>query len=738
MRADGAGITLRAPPFVRPALLALTLGLLGSAGAQSGAATPPALPVASPTNAPAFCNEDRELYVDLEVGGRNRGTRLVYPEGEALWVEAAALTPSETGYVAAQEVCGGVAFVRLSSALRTRLDEQALSLTVEAAPALLGTTTYRVGTGQVSYASDLPLLRLNYSVAAAANVSRVETLTSQAVVQYWQGNVRLQGGVRLAGGQGRTPSLDSGAQADYDLTPSWQVGAFANAGSGEERFGVRSSLSRTVLRDVGPIELDFSSDAQVQVTVDGETRAAFLAPAGHLVLTDVRAKYTSGTVAVRWTDGVREGQRTFPYRQASVLQSGSFGVTGEVAWNTRAGLEASVQGRYVLTPQVNLQAGFEQTNGAPRASFGTVWQGGDQGASLNVSTDFGVPPSGTGASADMTGTRVQAGYTARSGPVTFGLSSTWTGTSAGTDPRRSEIRLVGAYNRVALGVYASVAYSLSRELSGRVGLDYRPTPAALLSASADLSRESVRLGVRGRFTLGAGRAVTAEARPGQGFAAEYTQAIDNDLLRLSVQNLAPNVTGTYTLNRGISATASVNSLGQGTVSAAGSVSRVAGQVTWNSARDGAVLFLKTGVPDLMLRVNGQPQGRTDATGKVVLTGFRPGLPLQLSFDPSELPIEVSYRQDRVGLLPDRAGVNELDWRENFTLSRWVILRWADGRPAAEATLEVAGQVFTADDEGTALLPPLPAGVPATLRSEDGVQRCNMLTGPKGEVPTCGS
>ncbi|SMB79242.1 hypothetical protein [Deinococcus hopiensis] len=731
-------MTFRASPFVRPALLALTLGLLGSSGAQSGTATQTASLVATPPTAPTFCTEDLELYVELEVGGRNRGTRLVYPEGEALWVEAAALTPSEAGYVAAQKDCNGVAFVRLNPTLRTRLDGQALSLVVEANPALLGTTTYRVGTGQVSYASDLPLLRLSYSVAAAADVSRgVDTAAMQVAVQYWRGNLRLEGSARLAGGQGRTPGTVYGARADYDLSPSWQVGAFADAGSGEERFGVRSSLSRLVLRDVGPIELDFPSDAEVQVTVDGETRTAFLAPAGHLVLTDVRAKYTSGTVAVRWTDGVREGQSTFPYRQASALQPGSFGVTGEVAWNTRAGLEANVEGRYVLTPQVSLQAGFEQSNGTPRASLGAVWQDGEQGANLNASTDFGVRPSGA-PSAEGVGTRVQAGYAARTGPVTFGLSSTWTVTPAGTDPRRSEARLVAAYNRSSLEMYASVAYSLSRELSGRVGLDYRPTAAALLSASADMGREGVRFRVRGRFMLGSGRSVAVEGRPGPGFAAEYTQAIDNDLLRLNVQNLAPYVAGTYTLNRGISATASVNSSGQGAVSVTGSVSRVAGQLTWNSTRDGSVLFLKTGVPGLTLRVNGQPQGRTDAAGDVVLTGFRAGLPLQLSFDPSELPIEVGYRQDRVGLLPDRAGVNELDWRENFTVSRWVTLRWAEGHSAAGATLEVAGQVFTADDEGAALLPPLPAGVPALLRSEDGTQRCHVVTGPKGEVPACGS
>ncbi|WP_034386543.1 hypothetical protein [Deinococcus sp. YIM 77859] len=709
-------------------LLLLTLGLSG-VGLAQGSLPEPAFPVASGPET-SDCLPGEPFLVQTTVGGSDRGVQLVYLAPEGLWLPGAALLPSERGYVAGRQDCDGEAYVRLRPELKFSLDRLGLTLAVEANFTLLPSSTHTVEIRPLDLSSDLALFRVQYDAYGEWNGPQSAGREwGQVRAQYLRGPLSVEAGyAQQYGGSAFRHTLSAGA--DLQLAPDLSAGVFWRGGSVPQTFGVRASLLSERAAELPPIEVNLPTDSDVEVLLDGQTVQSFPASAGHLTIRGLRPRSVQGTVEVRWRNGTRLETHRQTYVLQSLVQPGSFAVRGEAGWMVGTGVTFRAAGSVLVTPDFQMQGTADVAGRNGRVTASAQWSDPRQnlnfGVALGWQGDLGLKQ------------QYSARYSRVLGPNRIGVY----GALTPGDASRSWVGVDGsAFLGRGVSVLGQAEYHFDQSAVGRASLQWQAESSTTFLAYAEASTAGrYRIGVQGRSLLDAKSTLTARTEVGSGRPAsslEYTRILGQDRLRL--QYTSPlDLTASYEFNRPAvtgSVTASSGGLVAGRV--AGSVVWVGGQTSASAnLDDGSALILQTGLPGVPIEVDGRPQGTTNASGDIVLTGLRVGKPIRIQVNEDDLPIEVSFRQSSLSLTLERPGVSRYDWQGNFIRSRWVQLRWSPSEVAAYATLELpGGQLFFADEAGKALVPPLEAAA-GVLREEDGSRRCAVRLDLTSEVIPC--
>jgi len=493
-------------------------------------------------------------------------------------------------------------------------------------------------------------------------------------------------------------------------------------------FGIQGTLVSAPQAVLPPLSLEFPSDTDVDVLLDGVLTMHFSATAGRVQLLRLVPQGQHGTVEVR-SNGGRTVTRS-AYTRPSTTPLGTFSLAGRIGWAPQNGTLIDLNGSAALSSEVTLQAHADVLGNSGHVGATTTWVGTVQDLSAGASASW-----------DDAG-NVRQQYSVRAGRQ-FG---TVRGGMYGVlSPGRPSESLLGLQASTPLGAAARLSAGTAYHLDGAWSLDaaaqWSPTQQTTVLASAQATLGgSVRVGVQVQFKPDEVTSITAQSQAVAGQLStdvEYARQIGPDRLRVQV-GLPKDARIDYEFNRVVKGNVSASANGTLAGHVGGSVLWVGGQVS--AAADqatGSALLVHTGVPGMPMRVNGKPQGVTDAKGDVLISGLTPRTTVGVSVDPDDLPIELSYQRASFSLKLDQPGVSVYDWKDNFTRSHWVTLRWSNTEEAANAVLELTGGLqFYADGDGRVLIPERVDH--GTLKSGSEARRCDVNVNSTSEVVVCGS
>ncbi len=667
----------------------------------------------------------------MQIAGLSRGDLPVRLVGSEVWVPAAALRANEANYGAGRATCDGEEYVRLSPALNVQYDPSELTLTVQAAPALLaGGELDFAGT----FGDPLPSLPA-FSVSGRVDVQRPagEPLAGLLGVgaSLQTGRFRAGAEATLSGtltGEARSLRLGGSLSAEAVLDDVWTVGGVLRLGPG----GLGSGFSGLEVRARSPegtlvpeLALELPLEAVVTLLYEERQIARFRAPAGRFVLRNLPLA-PEGELLVFIQDERGTRLVTLPLSPTQVrLREGAFAVRAQAGLETgRPILRAS--GAYGLTGALTVQGQAElradqqsvaASLGGPLGPGrgrvgGTVVRSAAAGVAASAQLGYAVPLGPVNAAADLNLPVAPL----RAPSVSLGLSYA---------DLRAQASLTGSYD-----------FAL-REGAVRLSGSYRLTPEWTLQGQGTYRTSGgygLGLGLTYRlpngWVLGTGAAADGSVpfrSDGAGGSLSGRGVVSARLGEHEVALTGPGPWGVRYRHTGVWPL-SVQADQTGFLAAQGELG-----LTWTGGRllrgvpaEGVSLLVRTGVPGLAVRVSGGNFQRADAQGDLFFTGLPAGGTVVLSVDAAPLSFEVNVTDSEQPLQLGLAGVSLYDWSANFQLRRWVRFVWPDGSAAAYAVVTVDGRIYSADLDGNVLLDRrLAPGLAVTLRSEDGARRCTL-------------
>lgn len=673
------------------------------------------------------CAAPEEL-ADVRVGGVNRGTFLVRRPAGQVWVQIDALQTGEERYGEERVVCDSLAFTRLSDALGATFDPEQLSVTFDPQLQLLPDSVVDVATPPEAAApdtvTDIPLYSVEYGLDLYRSGSGVLSQQARLEGTFTQGPVSARVGVTESGSSVRAVQVTPSASARYQLDRNSHVQAVWNAparltGGQELLSGVQATGEIRAAR-LTDFTVTLPLPATVTLTSGGRQLGRWTLGAGRFVFRQVPLTGTSGSVVATVEDATGRREVSADYQfPAALLPPGTTqgtveaGVLGDAPY-------AAVQAAHGLSPSVTLSGQASVKGGETSGALNVTTAGENHTLSVGVSRPEGT--SGAAVSAALStrlGDQVGLGLRAevpvrnpRASNAELSLSSTvkgiagtaGVGFSGGQDGWFGRVQASGDLtDQVRVSAAARVS-ERSRQFSLTVG--YRPDSqwGSVVSAASGTGAPSVRATTT--FTPAPGQRATLTSGAGLLYGEYERQGVtDVKVGAGSDGQVALNVTGAAAFTQGRAYARSVRG---GTVS----------------------VLLDTGVPNLPIYVAGVLQGRTDASGSLVLS-VTPGEAAEIQVDTATLPIEISVREAKLQLGTLGAGAVRVNWRGNFQRSQVLRFLTAEGEEAAYGTVRLPdGQEFTLDGFGTALIPVQPAMTTAQLILENGEQ-CRVILGQPG-------
>ncbi|AZI44134.1 hypothetical protein EHF33_14610 [Deinococcus psychrotolerans] len=696
------------------------LALLTSlAAAQS---TPPAvLPVDAPSTAlPAACPPD-ESFVEVRVAGRSRGGYWLRTGAadQRTWLQRSAIRSGEEAYFDAQLTCDDIDLVRLRSELPLKIDPEQLTLSFDPLPQLLSTGTLALAVPPVPRLPSIPLFNLEYHFGASGNVLAGAFRGAQfdTRAEYLKGNFSSFIGIR----QLYTTTLQSGPLGLYSRVryqPSgdryaqliYNLPSTLNFWSGPLQ-GAQGMIRGGNVRYWPSLSFVLPLGSDVRVSVDGTELAHAQVVPGTITLHDIPLRQSKGSILVSIEDetGTRFISQDYSYAP-ELLAPGGYTVTAEGgALAGQAYVGSALQ--YGLTPSVTVEAEAGLKAGQGIANAWVVLAPPQQHLRFGVGID-------TTGSAPVTALKAQ--YIFITGAFNVGLSTQvplgdLSGTQVDAALRYASaplnVNLSGGYNLALNGWYAQVdgsvragphlnvlPFAAVTTRGSRFGVGVSWTPQPNIQAQAGVS------GSPGN-PLGFGAAISDQLTPSSRVSAS------TDLRNLALDY---QFRGHTEVEVGASTSGNVNAQLQGRATL------VAGKLSF-SANKGSRRFvlLKTGIPDLGISAEGAYQGRTNAAGDLVLS-LESGSGSQVQLDLTTLPIEIAVESETLNLTLPTEGATVIDWRENFTRSRFVTFGLDAQHLAAGGQVRWDGQdPIDLDDQGEGLLPVLNQFVTGTLTFADG-------------------
>ncbi|WP_027482951.1 hypothetical protein [Deinococcus pimensis] len=697
-------------------LLALTLGAAGAEGEGGAVATLPAATQSVPCTV-------TPLLLQVTIGNTDRGVHVAYQTPNGLWLASAAFQASEVGYLSVRATCDGDTFVLLRPEVTFTLDPRALTVRIDQNLALLPTTTLQVTDGPPDLSSALPLVRFTYDVRGGLNVTNPATSAreqTQFKLEYAQGPYRLDAAHAQAYASGRFTRWWA-LGADARLNPAVTAGLFAT-GADTTTFGVRASVNGYALAELPAFEVTLASDADIEVRLNNVTVRTFRAPAGRVLIQGLRPGQARGTVEVRWREGDTARGVTRPYDLASVYGAGSYAANGAVGWTVGRGVNVDATATLLLDARAGVSADVRSVGGQGRANLLGTYATGPVSFGLGGSLDWTAPELRSA---------VQGQVSWLSPLGTLGLF----GTLAPGRPETSGVGVNVALGQGPWNVLGQVGVNAQRSTSVGASVSYHPTSRGTTTLSAEARGGRVIVALSGRYLPTDSSVLDVRLSPNVPSRVAFTNHIGPETVSVAYDGVQGGVIG-YGYDGPARIGATFGTSGNFTAGVSGSLAWVGGTLGNTGDRVGATLLLHLGVPGVTVTAAGQ-RATSDAQGDVILTGLPSRVPLQVSVDLDELPIEIGLQSTSVKVNLSDAGVQTYDWRGNFTRSTWWQLRWTATEPAALAVLDLPdGQQVLADETGRVLLPPLTNLAGATIRDEASTRTCAVSADPTPGVLSC--
>ncbi|PYE53232.1 outer membrane usher protein FimD/PapC [Deinococcus yavapaiensis KR-236] len=638
------------------------------------------------------CALPRELLA-VTVGASSRGEHLVLRNDNDVWVEGEALRDGEEGYAAERAACGTRVFVRLAPSLNARVDDEEQVLRVTPTLALLGRYEVQVEPALRALPGDGGVLVVPLSLKAYAQEfgGRDLQVALSARPRYEDGPFSLDAAV--AGGWSGVRGFSGAARGSvaYRAENGWVFSAllFEDARYGRGALtGARAAWVTPLVKEAPPIQVEAPLEATAVVTVGGRLVQQLRLKPGVTVLRGVPINTTTTEVLVEVRDasGTREQRVSIP-RPAGSPASGTGRVTLEGGWASGAWY-AGVGGAYGLSPEWSVE-GSAALRG-PAAAFR---------ARLNyASTPWfasGALSVGDGLLGGGVTVRGEAG--ARTSGWTWRASGEW----RSDDLTKRNVSLDARWNSMPWQASGAVTYNYALDLwSAEVAGGYRVPSGWSVEGAVKFDVNVAKFTVRASVPLTSQSSLDAVWSDGVGVT--WTQAWD-DATRTQVGVAAGVLRASLERQGVVDVSAALDSRGTLSGGVSGSVARAGGQWRLTSSEGSGGVLVRTGVPNVPVRLNEVVRGSTDASGEVLLTGLAANVRYALSVAPDALPINVSVVEDRVEFELGGAGLHVLDWTANFRVSRWVTLRWRDGRVAAGGRLVLGDEEVWLDEAGRGLV-----------------------------------
>ncbi|WP_216320925.1 hypothetical protein [Deinococcus aestuarii] len=720
------------PHAERTLLLGLLLAVGGGAQAQQAAPAAPAAP--TPAGPQVECAAPPEL-LEVRVGSEGRGSFAVRRASGGWLVEPGALRESERGYASGNVTCPDGDFVRLREDLNVTYDGAEQQLVISPAARLL--TSGQVDAGGPQRAAPVQTRALA-SVGSAVDVRanwRTGDISYGAVLEggYAQGAWEARAAVGV-GGEGGAFGVRVRAGVAWQVNEAWVVRAGWNSALPEasgalvttDFKGVQVEGRSGEVAVLPPLDLDLPLTSRVTVFLNDTILSEFDANPGRVTIRNLPRVQSFGVLNVFIDDASGRRVVNVPFGTGPGAQR-----AGEFQVRARAGVEggrpsAAFLGTVAVTPTWTVTGSGDWKGGGElslRAGGATTLAGGALGVGASVTRSgegalggafevsyaraFGAWSLGAGLSVPLPGplhprVNLSALY----------FTPAWTfGTSLAYDARGG-----------TLGGNLSASAPLTRNvtLGGRIGyesgrwragatLGWKPSSALDVSASAGLGA-GAEFGVGARYQLTPGQVAWAQANQNEvtlGYSRDAPARIE--VAAGTGGSVAARVSGSVLLT------------GQGAL------------VVPEAARRG--VLIRTGVPGLTLRT-GAGTVRTDAAGDAVAFGRDGETAVNVSVDVDALPFNITVGEDAATLALAGNGLAVLDWRANFTVSRWVRVFWAPGEPAGGALLVVGGRTWRADRDGWVLLDGAPQDPRGELRAPEPPRTCAITVPPTGENAVC--
>jgi outer membrane usher protein len=708
---------------------------------------------ANAQNSPDALCAAPEALLDISVAGASRGGFIVRLQQEPLsaLIPSEALRSSEQAYIDRPVTCDGQPFVALSSAVTLRYDEGAQRLLVRPVLSRLqGQSIDLRRAGQPSVPVGTPSWGVEYGLNAAttytlpgrtgpeSSLSGAAHLGVAAAADRWSGAA----GVLVTRESDRFAwqprlTLEYALNDQVSLGAAYQASPMGgNPGLGGSDFvGIGAAVRNGFDEFVPEQRLDLPLESEVTIYLNRTEVTRARVSAGTLRLLNIprpQAGLTVLTVDIEDETGLRTQEFEFePGAQA--LPPGAYLGTAELgrqkgSWTAAARAEYGLPLGWRAGGQMNLRPGgtIDATVQAARRT---------EDFALTGSVRFVRTPGAPGTSATSTTTLNLQGERSLSRARVSAFTSVPLGNISST--------VVGATVTTQLNEWA-----LSAQASTAFQLDTWTVTAAANRTFGTLGNVVVRGAVNpGGWRLSVGGAVSPAPRWEVSGQVQATRVAGLPV------SLTPGAAATYSIDPGNRVRINVNRddavasyshvgrvLAQTSVGTSGAEATVSGAVavrpdglSFQAALGRRAILLRTGVPGLPIRLNGAFAGTTNAAGDIVLADLDGGQTSDVTVDLSNTPFGVTLSSERLTVVPPRAGLTVVDWRSNFSVSRWVQFFWKAGEPAAAAAVTLPSGTVLLDDEGYGLIPGTGQDT-GTLRLGD--RSCSVRLAAGNERATC--
>lgn len=634
------------------------------------------------------CNWPTEIWRVSLSGERGDWEVRRDPAGGQLWLEPKALHPEETGYAAEHASCPAD-FVRLRPEMVWHFDDAQGVLEIQPNVALLPTYERRVTPLLQPLVGSWPVLSVPVeAIASGVGAERVAASLSVSPA-YRAGRWQVEGNAQLHGSSAGF-SVAGRANASFEVNPDLRLGGTLSYNGTNWTGEVRGQVQRLTGRVHAPLRLEVPVGAVVRVRVNDVLMQSIQVPAGTLVLRDIPLPMRAGRIRVELEEAGKSRVKEWSFPAASqALRRGDWLAGGQV-WVNAAGIQGQIQAdvglseHWLLSGQalvahdlnaVNLAAHF---NAEPHRLVlqGEWWRSGGQSQQR-----YGLK------------------YQYVVGQWNLGLQGQW-----GTLPERNLLRANLGWQNQRWNVQAGAVWQAG-ETSVNASAQFRVRPNLSLSAAGwwSSSQQQLRLGLQWQpnkaLSLQTEMQFAEEFKPQLALSYQWAE---NWVLAAHVQPHLSSVKVTGGTSAQIQARA--DSAGRWSVGGRSVYASAAGVQSWSRGQDTGFVVVHTGVPGLLLRLNGTPFGRTDARGDLLLSGIETGKLQVLSVQVDDLPIEVQVNDARISFTLEAGRASEIDWSKNFRRMLEVRFQSKVGQPASFGSVHAEGQEYALDELGRTLLP----------------------------------
>lgn len=738
--------SLRRPSLPRKGPLTATLGALLLVG-----------------HATASC-EAPEVLLSVRLGQSERGSQIVRLDVQDGQVRDALLPTDllradEQGYVAERVECDGVTFVRLKPDLTITYRESQQDLLIRPRPTYLGQRSIDVSrTLTTATPAAQPALGVDFGV-------NTQVTYEPGNPERGFGSTQAHLGIGVAtphvtGYAGAVASLnpnqtepgaarrvDLRANAQYAVTPELTLLGDVHTEPGSRppvpdtrvAASVTGIYQRFTPRLHPDVTLFLESSTDITIIVNGQTLGTLSVGAGELHLTNIPLQATRNVIQLLLDSETGVTQQTIAVPDDRVVTPGE-----DLSVRATVGLNDG---------QWHGQLSAQSTLSATLAAQGTVQveASGALTAALQAALVSNAMPERTSLSGTV---GVQLKRSASPSPTASAQVTTTANASVlyTRDRLNVNIRAAVPFHDLSSST-VNVGASLNEQswsLSGSVGSAFTPRSwGATLSASRKINERSAlslsgsvapsaySVRIQGSYVFTpqlrgeVNSALTNGAvRPGAALTFKPTPDQTVDL------NVSPgNVSAAYNLTRAVTLNVTAH-LTEATADLSGALSVTNGKLTLSRALVQRGVLIRTGIPGLVLTVNGVPTSPANRDGDVVILSAPPGENLTVRVNTRELPLGIAVGSSTLEIRAAQLGLTTVDWRANFTVSTFVQFFWAAGQPAANADLLLNGELISLDDEGYGLIERSPQPRMGELRDSQTGRRCAVALPPGADTVIC--